>query len=142
MTDITFSEVIPTDDQASELYALLLHRKHNISHQSLPLVEEHLSFVNSHPYRAWYIAYLEGQAIGSFYLSKDNTIGINLVSGDDVKNVSTVISYVKNYFTPLPAIKSVRSGYFTINVSPANRSLIKSLTEVGAEVLQITYSLK
>lgn len=142
MTDMTFGNVIPTEEQENELYALLLRRKHTISHCSHPSIEEHLSFVRSHPYRVWCITYLGAEAVGSFYVSNDNTIGINLIDVDDVRHVTAIIRYVKENFTPLPAIRSVRSDIFTINVPPANTALLESLNEIGAEVLQITYSLK
>lgn len=141
MTDISFEKVIPTEAQINELFNLLLARKHTISHQSTPSIEEHSAFVNAHPYRVWYIAKFENQSLGSFYIAKDNTIGINLVDCENVDNVAAIIRYVKDIYTPLPAIRSVRARHFAVNVPPENTVLQKSLEGLGAKLLQVTYSV-
>lgn len=141
MTDIAFSKVIPTETQINELYELLLSRKYTISHRTLPSIEEHTSFVSSHPYRVWYIVTMDNRSIGSFYLANDNTIGINLINCDNVDNVASVIRYVKEAYTPLPAIRSIRTQAFAVNVPPENTVLQNSLVALGAELLQVTYSV-
>ena len=89
-----------------------------------------LRFVNSNPYRAWYLAMNNQKAVGTFYLSKENTIGINISEINYEQTVAAIINYVKNNYSPLPEIKSVRASIFTINVPPTNLSLIKILEKL------------
>ena len=139
MDDIYFDEIKPSDNQIVILYELLLKRKYNISHQCIPTFEMHTLFVLSHPYRYWFLIYLNAEVIGSFYISNDNTIGFNVDEFDNPKVLSKVLEFVKEHYAPLPAIKSVRNEVFAINVPPNNKLLIESLNNLGAKVLQITY---
>lgn len=141
MPDLTFSKVVPTDDQINDLYQLLTQRRHKISHLVQPSLAEHADFVNAHPYRAWYIAYRDNQAAGSVYLSNDNTIGLNMLDDPTATDLATVITHLKKNYAPLPAIKSVRAARFSINVPPTNTALHDALKALGAEVLQTTYTL-
>lgn len=64
---------------AQFLYELLDNRPEvmNISHQQMPTWEQHLAFIESRPYAAWYIV---GRNDGTVYLTKQNEIGIHLMS--------------------------------------------------------------
>ena len=138
MDDIKLVEIIPSDEQVVTLYKLLSRRKHRISHQIHPSFESHKAFVMSRPYRAWYIILRDLQPIGTFYISNDNTIGINIIEYESVELVSMILKRVKKY-TPLPPIESVRGGTFSVNVPPSNQFLISSLKELGARVSQISF---
>jgi hypothetical protein len=104
----------------------------------LPSYEEHEKFVRNHPYRAWYLIEVKGEAVGSFYVSKENTIGINL---DPVENrtVRSIVDFVLHEFVPLPEIRSVRGDGFYIHVSPANFQLCEALDQLGFSFVQKTY---
>ena len=136
--EIKLVEIIPSDEQLLTLYNLLILREHFISHQIHPSFEEHKSFVNSQPYRVWYLIFRDLHPIGTFYISNENTIGINVVKYQSVELLSTILKKVKEY-SPLPQIKSIRGGLFSINVPTSNQSLISSLKELGTEVAQITF---
>ncbi len=62
------------------LYNLLKERnpQSNISHKKMPSYNQHIKFVNSHPYTKWYIIEKGDVEVGSVYLSKQNEIGIFL----------------------------------------------------------------
>jgi len=142
MINIEFSRIIPTEVQIGITYDLLLQRRHGISHRLAPVFEDHVKFVNSNPYRAWYLAMNNQKAVGTFYLSKENTIGINISEINYEQTVAAIINYVKNNYSPLPEIKSVRAINFTINVPPTNLSLIKILEKLDKEIIQICYALE
>jgi len=141
MINIEFSRIIPTETQTGITYDLLLQRRHSISHGFTPVFEDHVKFVNSNPYRAWYLAMNNQKAVGTFYISKENTIGINVNEINYEQTVAAIINYVKNNYSPLPEIKSVRASIFTINVPPKNLLLIKILEKLDKEILQISYAL-
>lgn len=141
MPDVEFSKVVPTRAQIQTLYDLLSEREHTISHEGLPAFEDHAKFVETHPYRSWYIVSKDDASLGSFYISKENTIGINLVTEINETLVEEIIRYVQAEYTPLPPIPSVRAGIFAINVPPSNTTLIEVLEGLGSKVLQISYSL-
>ena len=139
INDIAFEALIPNDEQISSLYNLLNRRKHQISHNSQPSIQQHKAFVENHPYRAWYLVKNSDQTFGSFYVSNDNTIGINIVEQESVELVSLVIKFVKDTYRPLEPIASVRSGVFAINVAQSNVFLINAMRKLGSEVVQITF---
>jgi hypothetical protein len=141
MLNFSFLEVLPTEDQISTLFHLLQQRNHVISHKNMPSFQEHSDFVKSHPYRAWYIVLKDHLPIGSFYISVENNIGINVVDSNTHQSVDAIIRFVKNNYSPLPPIKSVRSVAFVINVPFSNDKLIAALDKSGAKKVQITFTI-
>lgn len=141
MSELSIEKIIPTDEQVLCLYKLLNKRDHNISHKQRVAFENHESFVHNHPYRAWFLIKLETVILGSFYISNENTIGINIENYADENLVSAIFFYIKKNFQPLSPIASVRGGEFTINISPSNHLLSKTLKNLGAELAQKTFYL-
>lgn len=142
MSEAELEKIAPTETQIDELYQLLLHREHTISHAKVPLFEDHKEFVESCPYRAWYLVKIGGDAVGSFYISNENTVGINIVKSEDETVVHKICDHVLATYTPLPGIKSVRGEMFSINVPPTNAFLIGALQRANRKVLQISYLLE
>jgi RimJ/RimL family protein N-acetyltransferase len=65
-------------DRALVLYQLLEEREpdQNISHKAMPSFDDHVRFVESRPYQAWYFI-LDGEMVlGACYLSKQDEIGV------------------------------------------------------------------
>jgi len=135
---LDFEKIIPTSNQVTDLYKLLLEREYSISHTDIPSLIEHSKFVLSHPYVAWYLIYKRKNLVGSFYLHSDNSIGLN-VNQQTKEHVAEILSFVKANHKPLPSIKSVRRGEFFINVSSKNRDLIKCLQQLGKEEIQCSF---
>jgi hypothetical protein len=129
-------------EHAFMLYNLLKTRVHNISHVRLPTLEEHFNFVMSHPYRAWYFikAKNDGSMVGSIYLHKNNCIGISVLPGCD-DFIEDAIAQLISKFSPLPAIKSVRTAVFAFNVAPENNELMAVIKKMGARLVQHTFVL-
>ncbi len=53
----------------------------------MPSYEEHVKFILSNPYKIWYIIYLGNTKSGSIYLSKQNEIGLFILSKHQGKNI-------------------------------------------------------
>ena len=60
------------------LYQLLQERTPatNISHREMPTWDAHIRFIQSRPYKAWFIIQEDENPVGSIYLSKTNEIGV------------------------------------------------------------------
>ena len=138
---ITFEKIIGNNAQNIVLYQLLKKRKYNISHNSIPNKKGHNNFVINHPYKAWYLIKENSEYIGSVYISKNNCIGISLLIYKPPFLLQTLNFVFKNH-KPLRAIKSVRPPNFYINISPENKKMKYELEALGAEKIQITYTLK
>ena len=138
--EIKFEKVTPSPEQIDELFSLLCERMHRISHEDVDY-NEHRGFVCSHPYRGWFLVQFECKYIGSFYITKQNTVGINVTEQYIPLVVKPIVEFVVTSYKPLAAIPSVRNGSFAINVPQANRVLADSLKDIGAELAQVTYYL-
>lgn len=119
----------------SHLVERLLNPTFNISHKVLPVLPQHIDFVNSDPYSEWYIIYSDGYPVGNFYLTKKNEIGIYIAIGHRGCGLGKgVIEFLK------------KSNHLFIeyyaNINPANGSSIKLFTSAGFELVQQTYKLK
>ena len=140
MNQVDFESVIPSEEQIVRLFELLEQRLHRISCEEVDF-SKHEYFVKSHPYRDWFLIRFNNSYIGSFYVSNENTIGINLSDEYTSIVVPCIIRFVKRNYKPLPAIPSVRSGNFAINVPPTNVYLASALEAADAKIAQITYFL-
>ncbi len=136
---IELEEIAPTEEQVQILYRLLGSRKHGISHASQPSYADHAAFVQDHPYRAWLLVRDAETCIGSVYVHTDNTIGINLEDDRVADCLDPVLDSVLKSYRPLPAIKSVRNGSFSVHVAPGNHALIAALEKRGCRIAQVTY---
>jgi hypothetical protein len=139
--DIKFEQIFSNSKQVDVLFRLLNERNHAISHTREVKFDEHKRFVETHPYRIWFLVKLNGEFIGSFYLTTENTLGINVAEKRINEVVSAIIDFVKINYEPLAAISSVRSGRFAISVPPSSKKLIECLNDMGSELAQLTYYL-
>ena len=139
--DFIFEPVTTADEHISILYMLLSNRQKTISHSRMPNYSTHEKFVKNHPYRSWFLVKSSKYYIGSFYVTKQNTIGINVFEENTRAVLLEIVSFVCINYKPLPPIPSVRGGRFAINVPPGNTSLAEALEEIGAQILQITYTI-
>ncbi|MEC7628048.1 MAG: hypothetical protein VX855_07700, partial [Verrucomicrobiota bacterium] len=140
IADLRFEEVSGAPEQIEILLELLRKRKHSISHERIPDPEEHAEFVAKHPYRIWWLVRAEERVIGAAYLTKENALGIHLMT-DDPKTYQKVIEKICRENQPLPAIPSVRPGFLYANVAPDNLTLNQALLNLGAEQTQSSFRL-
>ncbi len=115
------------------LYDLLMERdpRANISHKKMPSYEEHVKFILSNPYKIWYIIHLGNTKSGSIYLSKQNEIGIFILSKYQGKNIG-------KQALQLLMKKNPESCYLA-NVNPKNRKSINFLKKNKFTLIQHTY---
>ena len=127
-----------TTEHKQILYSLLKERIYSISHISLPDYSEHDIFVSSSPYRYWYLIDYFEKYIGAVYIQYDNSIGLNLSKGFEEMG-KPVINLILTFLRPLPAVKSSRSQFFSMNISPDNLKLQQSAKLAGGKLVQYSY---
>jgi hypothetical protein len=137
--ELTFTRVRKESKHVKALYLLLQEREHGISHKTMPTFREHREFVMNHPYRAWYLVSMGKMIVGTIYLLKDNSIGVNL-PGNSPEMVSAAVNWIRARFQPLRGRKSVRSHYFHVNASTGNEDLQSALRKMGATPIQVTFA--
>lgn len=138
--DIDFEEVTGTDVQITQLYDLLLNRRSFISHSEMPSHDEHKNFVLNNEYRTWHIIRQGNSNLGSVYINKDNSIGLNLTEFDE-KIYLSAISFILQNFTPMPGVPSQISSKFHIHVSPHDHEVRRFFSEENFPCIQHTYGI-
>jgi len=138
--EVQFEKVTASTEQIDVLFNLLSERLYRISHKDVSY-SEHERFVCSHPYRMWFLVKIKDEYVGSFYISRENTIGINVAERCTHLVIAAIVKFVESNYQPLAAIPSVRSGKFAINVPSSNRVLAEALDDIGSELVQVTYYL-
>lgn len=129
------------------LYKLLREREeehqHNISFK-LPPFDEHVRFVQSNPYRYWYL--IEGTPplglLGYISATHRNEIGVVLTKWARGRGFGTqAVSQFVTSHKPLPEVPSERAGRWLANINPANAASIAMFKGCGFSLLQHTYAL-
>ena len=120
------------------LYEILKKRDFNISNKIIPDYEAHEKFVKEYIYRVWKIVFKESKPIGTYYLTFDNYIGINLITSNHNDYIE-VVKYVLTNEKPLREIKSLRNKNFLININPKNLVFKQALSKLNFEHIQNTY---
>jgi hypothetical protein len=122
---------------AEILYDLLNNRNFNISNLDKPAYEDHIKFIENNPYLHWYLIYTN-IPVGTFYIQRDNSIGINIENQSD-NHVAQIINFIKNNFLPQKSLASVIPSCFHINTPVSNINMIKSLEKNNLTAIQITH---
>ena len=122
------------------LYKLLKKRSNNISHQYLPDYEKHKIFVKNNPYFKWYIVYLFGKEIGTFYLQFNNSIGIN-INNPTKSIIDEILDFIKTNFSPHEEVSSQIPSYFYVNIADTNQDLIDIMRSLELSQIQVTFKL-
>ena len=136
---VMLEQITGSERHVSALYRLLNARTHRISATKNVSEPDHRRFVEDHPYRAWWLVLQKGSVIGSVYLGKDNSVGVDLTD-EHVGLLPDVVNQVIDTHRPLPAIPSVRRGSFFINVAPSDLQKIDQIRRLGWEKTQETFA--
>jgi len=134
-----YTEIAETRPATKFLHELLKEREthQNISHRDMPSFEEHCAFVDSHPYREWFLIFdawgnVEMGPIGAIYLSKQNEIGIFIAKEYQGKGHGK---------TALCLLMNRHPGErFLANINPHNSRSIDMFESLGFELKQLTYA--
>lgn len=121
-------------DRHELLYRLLAERgdEVHISHRKMPNFNEHVEFVESDPYEAWYFI-CDPDPVGACYLSRQNEIGVFVFAEHQKKG------YARSAIKAL--IEKHGPGRYLANVSPKNKSSRFLFNGMGFRHIQDTYEL-
>jgi RimJ/RimL family protein N-acetyltransferase len=125
-------------ETAKFLWQLLLERppEANISHEVMPTWEDHLDFIRSKPYRAWYLiedSTVEKGWVGAIYLTKRDEIGLSLAEAYRGLGIGTEAVKQLIHLHPRPR--------YLANVSTFNLRGQHFWLKQGFCPLQVTYEL-
>ena len=123
----------------SILYDLLAERtpEQSISHKKMPTHSEHIEFVYSKPYKAWYLVVEESEGyVGAVYLSRQNEIGVGIFKAHRGKGYGEAA--VKELMRRCPLPEGER---YLANVNPKNEISRSLFEKLGFTKIQETYSL-
>jgi len=131
---IELIEVNPDDTG----HARLLHRllggrtpQQSISHREMPGWDAHVAFIQSKPYRAWYLIKHSERLVGSAYLTRQNEIGIA------VFEKCRGNGFAKE---AIQELMKMHDGPFLANINPGNWASRCLFHDLGFKILQVTYS--
>lgn len=132
---VYLQDVYLTVDRHDVLWKLMEQRSPevNISHKKMPTWEEHVSFVNSHPYESWHFIVAEegDDKLGAIYLSKQNEIGVFLFAE------ACGLGYGTEAICLLMMLHGPRR--YLANINPRNTGSIKFFGKLGFRLCQLTY---
>ena len=138
-------ELVKVNNSASHINALFeilksRNSQSNISHTKLPSYKKHKQFVNSKPYRYWFLILSSNQVIGNTYITRLNEISIKLKKKNSFY-YQEILSLLINNLKPLKAIPSKRRSSFLLNVSSKDKNLISLFSRMGLKKIQETYKV-
>jgi L-amino acid N-acyltransferase YncA len=104
----------------------------SISHKKMPSWSQHVHFVESKPYKKWFIVYSKGERVGSYYLTHQNEIGIAVKRKHHGKGIGKAI---------MKHIVKTEKGRLLANISPKNIRSMALFVSLGFKHIQNTYEL-
>lgn len=131
-------ETASEDDTAGLLFLWLGQRtpEQAISHKAMPTWTQHLAFVRSMPYLAWYVIYTEDEngtrAIGNIYLTNKREVGIHIDAAERGHGAGA---------DALEQLRALHPGPLLANINPDNERSIAFFVKHGAKLIQHTYEL-
>ena len=117
------------------LYNLLGERtpEQSISHKEMPDWEDHVEFIKSRPYKAWYLIKADHGYVGSIYLTKLREIGIFIFNEHQGRGWAS---------EAIGLLKILYPGRFLANVNPDNLPSLKLFEKLGGDIIQVTFEVK
>ncbi len=130
---MNLTSIYERPDRALVLHQLLEEREpeQNISHKAMPSWDEHVRFVESRPYQAWYFIEDDTVTAGACYLSKQDEIGVFVFKAHQGKNYGT-------WAIGALMLKHGRRRYLA-NVSPKNARSLELFRNLGFKQIQVTF---
>ncbi len=131
-SDISLSSVYDHPERHKLLWQLMLERDDavNISHRALPTWEQHVGFVEKHPYKAWYFVRLGNKVVGACYLTAHNEIGIFIFGSCQGQGYGP------------QAVKALMAkegpGRYLANINPKNERSLDMFSGMGFRLIQHT----
>ncbi len=118
------------------LYILLMERPSyaNINHRASPSYADHLRFLESNPYDAWYIVEDAGEPVGSVHLTSADEIGVGIIAEARGRGLGTAAILELMERNPRPRFQAF--------ISPLNPGSQRLFERLGFGLTQLTYSLR
>lgn len=132
---IHFADIYLTPNSYHTLYELLKERtkEQSISHVSLPTMAEHIAFIRSRPYEAWYLIHaLEAHTVGAIYLTRAREVGIFIFRHHMGQGYGC---------SALEHLRERHPGRILANVNPANKPSLEFFKKHGGVLIQQTYAI-
>lgn len=129
-------EVNPTSmGDIQILFKLLCERTtwQSISHKRMPSFGEHMRFVKSLPYAAWYIITEGDEPVGSVYITRANELGIFIFKAHHGKGYGR---------QAIEEVMSMNEPPFYAHISPNNMDSQIFFKKLGFKFIQMTYVLE
>jgi RimJ/RimL family protein N-acetyltransferase len=103
---------------------------------SMPTWKQHVDFINSKPYHAWYIILLNSEKIGNIYLARDNSWGYFVLERYQCKGYGTQAMQ--------EIVRKHPRKYYIANINPANDGAIHLARDrfKGELVSQVSYRIR
>ena len=125
-------------DDARLLWQLMLERPEtaNIAHKAMPTWDQHVQFVLSEPYEAWYLittADTAGVVLGTIYLTRNDEIGLHLFRQFQRSGFGQLAMHELMKIHP-------RLRYLA-NIAPGNGPSQSFFAKQGFRLCQLTYEL-
>lgn len=102
----------------------------NISHRKMPTYDEHLAFIRSKPYHAWYMVGARQALVGTIYLTNQDEVGITINQG--LLGLGYGQAAVKALMKAHP-----KKAYFA-NVAPRNKASRGFFEKLGFKLMHAT----
>ena len=130
---ITLHDVYATSDAELILFSLLKERtpEQSISHRGMPTMGQHVRFVESKPYKHWYLIKAQ-RFVGAIYQTPKHEVGIAIFAEHRGKGYGT---------EALNRFRKMHPGPLLANINPKNAPSIAFFTKHGGRLIQQTYEL-
>jgi RimJ/RimL family protein N-acetyltransferase len=122
-------------DRHELLYRLLSERDEtiNISHKAMPAFCQHVAFVESKPYTAWYFITENDEVHGACYLSNQDEIGIHVFRASQGRG------YGPRAVNEIIGLHGRRR--YLANINPRNERSAALFANLGFKLVQHTFAL-
>src|SRR3972149_10260153 len=133
MNLVSVYHVKPASKANHILYDLLKERtpEQSISHKELPSFTDHVKFVNSRPYQAWYFIQAGDMYVGACYLTRQREVG-GFIFNDFAGH--------KYGLNSIKLLMEQHPGKLLANVNPKNEPSIKLWGSLDFKHIQNTYA--
>lgn len=123
-------------DRHSLLWMLLAERDPwmNISHKAMPTWEEHVAFVDRKPYLDWCFIDVDGDIVGSIYLTHLHEIGIFIFKARRGARLGPKAVWLM--------MEKHGPRRYLANVAPDNAGSAVMFANLGFKIIQRTYALE
>lgn len=104
-------------------------------------MEEHLAFMESHPYAIWEIILVDGWRVGAVYLVDSS------IAGQKVSSIGIAVAEAYHHRgIGRQAVRDLMQRYprtrFHANVAPGNAASQRFFQSLGFRVIQYTYAME